>query len=206
MPRMTDDKNARLADIGRLIIGFCDRYLDEEYENFCMNLAIALSRKRKVDIRRGKSEQWAASIVYVIARLNFLYDKKNPVHVTVKDICDYFDVKKSTTGNKASQIEMLCDVNYGREEYCVEAIRDMFTFHETEDGFIVPKSLIDRQVNRLLATYGLLDEHDDDEEEKTPALSIEDQRKLEKERALDKAREKSVQKHKDENQIGLFDN
>jgi hypothetical protein len=203
MSDKSNDKKQRLAEISQLLINFCAEYLNEEYEYFCLNLANALSKKRKLEIRRGRAEQWAASIVYAIARLNFLFDKKNSDHITVDDICDFFDTKKSTTGNKATQIKKWCDVHYGREEYCIDEIRDMFTFYETEDGLIVPKSVVDREIDRLLASYGLLEENDEQKNE--PELSIEEKRKIEKEKASQKAIERAEKKHIDENQLGLFE-
>jgi hypothetical protein len=42
----------------------------------------------------GKIEIWAASIIYTIARLNFLFDKANGVYITPDIICDFFNTKK----------------------------------------------------------------------------------------------------------------
>ena len=86
---------------------------------------------------RSPSEQWAASIIYVIARLNFLFDPENEYFITADDICNFFNTKKSTTGNKATQIEKLCNLSMGAEGYCSEAIRDNFTFYETESEILI---------------------------------------------------------------------
>ena len=95
----------RLARIESLVRGFCGVHLDDEHETYCLKLFGTLCRKRKIDIRRGKEEIWAASIIYVIARLNFLFDKDNENSITADMVCNFFDAKKSTIGNKATQIE-----------------------------------------------------------------------------------------------------
>ena len=75
-------KRTKLVEIKGLISGFCEKHLNEEYQEYCHNLAEALVRKRRIDILRGKSPQWVASIIYAIARVNFLFDKNQEFHIT----------------------------------------------------------------------------------------------------------------------------
>ncbi len=100
-----------------------------------------LSRTRKLDITRGKKEIWAASIVYVIARFNFLFDKACNNFLTSDVICDFFNTKKTTTGNKATSIEKTLNIGIGDENYCTREIKETFSFVELPGGFIVPKNL-----------------------------------------------------------------
>jgi len=200
MSNSKNNQKEKLTEIKNLILGFCDEFLLDEYEDFFLNLAEALGRKRTLDLSRSKSEQWAASIIYAIARLNFLFDPDNLDHITTDDICFHFGTKKSTTGNKATQIEKMCDVHYGREDYCIEGIRDIFTFYETEDGFIIPKIVVDRQLEAMAGV------NTSDNNVVLPELSIEEKRKIEKQKELEKAREKADRARTDENQLGLFDN
>src|SRR3990172_4501453 len=137
-----NEKNQKLAEIKNLIHGFCEINLNPQFERYCFKLCDALGRKRKVDIRRSTTAQWAASIIYVIARLNFLFDHENEYNITAETICDYFQTKKSTAGNKASQIQKLCNLSMGAEGYCSEDIRDLFIFYQTESGFIIPKFMM----------------------------------------------------------------
>ena len=148
---MTDikaDNNTKVMEIKNLLHDFCEEYLNPEIEGYCFKLCDILGRIRKINILRSKSEQWAASIIYVIARLNFLFDQKNEYHITADDICNYFDTKKSTTGNKATQIEQICNLSIGEEGYCSEEITDMFTYYETEDGFIISKSMLNSLISK----------------------------------------------------------
>lgn len=144
METAKDAKNRRLAEIKHLIHGFCEEYLNPELEGYCLKLCDTLGRKRTLNISKSKSEQWAASIVYVIARLNFLFDKQNEYFITADEICDFFGTKKSTTSNKATQIEQSCGLSMGEEGYCSRRISDMFVFYQTESGFVIPKYVVDR--------------------------------------------------------------
>jgi hypothetical protein len=47
-----------------------------------LKLADKIGRMRKISIQRGRIEIWAAAIVYIIARLNFLFDPESEGHIT----------------------------------------------------------------------------------------------------------------------------
>lgn len=135
-----DEKAERLQEMKEQLQGFCQQHLNEELTGYVMKLCDKLGRKRTISITRGRPEIWAASIVYVIARLNFLFDKDNPLFLTPDTICGFFGTKKSTVGNKATQIEEACDIRLGEEGLCSPNITDVFTFYQTPEGFILPKS------------------------------------------------------------------
>lgn len=138
-----DEKIDTINKIEGMIHTFCQKHLNEEIEGYCMKLCGTLARKRKIDINRGKVEIWAAGIVYVIARLNFLFDKENKPYIPVDTIGNFFNTKKSTTGNKASLIMDVCNLGIGAVGYSSKAISDMFTFYQTPEGFIIPKSMLE---------------------------------------------------------------
>ena len=86
-----DDKKHRLAEIKELVASFCNQYLNEELTGYVMVLCDKLGRKRTLSITRGQPEIWAASIIYVIARLNFLFDQDNPYYLTADTIAEFFN-------------------------------------------------------------------------------------------------------------------
>ena len=101
-----------------------------------------MGREKTLNITSGKKEIWAAAIVYVIARLNFLFDREQEYFITADTICEFFGTKKSTVGNKATQIEKICNLQLGAEGLCSPEIADMLTFAVTPEGFILPKGAI----------------------------------------------------------------
>ena len=70
-------KDERLIEIKELVVSFCVEYLKDELQSYALKLCDTLNRKRKISITSGKKEIWAASIIYVIARLNFLFEPRN---------------------------------------------------------------------------------------------------------------------------------
>jgi hypothetical protein len=176
-----EEKIKKLDKIKSMIEDFCRNHLNDEYEGYAIKLFDFLSRKRRIDITRGKEEIWAASIVYVIARLNFLFDKADKNYITADLICDFFQTKKSTTGNKATQIEKECKLTMGAEGYCRDEIIDSLTFYQTADGFIVPKSMVQEVV------FEVATEEDEEEIRKFE----EERRKAKEQKELEKKRRRT---------------
>ena len=203
MSDIKDEKDVKLTEIKNLIHDFCEDCLNSEIEGFCSKLCDTLGRKRKINILRSTSEQWAASIVYVIARLNFLFDQDNEYYITADDICVFFETKKSTTGNKAKQIQKLCNLSIGADGYCLEKISDMFTFYETESGFIISKAMFDKQMNEVQQA----EEEDfvENRMRRETKESIMEKMQKEKQERLSVLKKKSEERKDNDNQLGLFD-
>ena len=201
-------KDERLKEIKELVFSLCDEYLNEELKVYILRLCDTLGRKRKISITRGKKEIWAASIIYVIARLNFLFDTENELFLSVDTICDFFGVKKSTIGNKATQIEKTCNLGIGAEGFCSPEISDALTFVELPNGLIIPKSMLPKP--RIMVEFA-----DEKEEEEFQKYMAERQHLKEREAAEKKARrteinrniaeDKKKKKKEQDKQISLFE-
>jgi uncharacterized protein DUF6398/SEC-C motif-containing protein len=113
-----DKKAERVEAIKTMLEDFGREELNPLYIDFAVKLLHKIARMRKLNIQRGHMEIWAAAIVYVIARLNFLFDPESDVSLSADMICDYFDTVKSTVGNKASLIQKTCDLYYGAKGFC----------------------------------------------------------------------------------------
>ena len=202
------EKTERLNEIKDLVLAFCEEHLDDELYGYALELCHMLARKRKLSISRGKKEIWAASIIYVIARLNFMFDPENEFFLSADTICDFFGTKKSTVGNKATQIEKACNLGLGAEGLCSPEISDALTLVELPNGLVIPKSMLPG----LDIVYELADEEESKELEKFMA---ERQRLKERKDAEKKARrteinrkiaENKKKKKKDnDKQLKLFD-
>ena len=202
---MTDDKMiVRSMEIKKLIQDFCSQYLNEEFEGYSLKLFEELASDKT--ITRGRKEIWAAAIVYVIARLNFLFDQEHEYFITADTLCDFFNTKKSTTGNKATQIIDILDIGLGSEGLCSKEITDMLTFHVTPEGFILSKNMI--QNHDLVVDFV-----DGKEAEELENYIAEKQRQRELIIAEKKARREDINrkiaeekmKKKYENQLNLFE-
>jgi len=143
-------KKEKTKELAELVESFCKRYFTGELTDCALKLCDKLGRIRKLDITRGKNEIWAASIVYVIARVNFLFDKANKNFITSDIICDFFDTKKTTTGNKATTIEKTLNIGIGDTNYCTNEIIESFSFVETPGGFILPQKMANDMVKEIV--------------------------------------------------------
>jgi hypothetical protein len=200
------EKSERVQEIKELVQAFCDRHLNEELAGYALKLCDTLGRKRILDVTRGSKEIWAAAIVYVIARLNFLFDRENDYFITADTVCDFFGTKKSTVGNKATQIEKACRIGMGAEGFCSPDISDMLTLVELPDGFVIPKS--------MLSDFEIVYEMADDKEAEEIKKFLEEKERIKEREAFEKkARRAEInrkiaeekKRKKEEKQLGLFD-
>lgn len=108
----------RVDVIKSLIQEFGVKHLNREYTAFALNLCDKISLTPDLDILRGHKAIWAAAIVQVIARLNFLFDTGSDLVLTPALICSHFKTVKSTVGNRASQIQKICGIAPGAKGFC----------------------------------------------------------------------------------------
>ncbi len=201
-------KDERLKEIKEFVVSFCVEHLNEELQSYALKLCDTLNRRRKISITSGKKEIWAASIIYVIVRLNFLFDSENELFLSADTICDFFGTKKSTVGNKATQIEEACNLGIGAEGFCSPEISDAVTLVELPSGFIIPKSMLSEP--EIVVEFA-----DEKEEEEFQKFIAEQQRLKEREAAEKKAQrteinrkiaeDKKRKKKEQDRQLNLFD-
>ena len=201
-------KDERLKEIKELVGSFCVEHLNEELQSYALKLCDTLGRKRKISITNGKKEIWAASIIYVIARLNFLFDTKNELFLSADTICNFFGTRKSTVGSKATQIEKACKLGFGAEGFCSPEISDAMTLVELPNGLVIPKSMLPK--SEIVVEFA-----DEKEEEEFQKYMAEQQRLKEQEAAEKKARrteinrkiaeDKKKKKKEQDKQLSLFD-
>jgi len=100
-----------------------------------------VGRKRTYVITGGKKEIWASAVVYVIARLNFLFDPANPNYLTADQICAFFGTKKSTVASRAGDIEKACKIRMGHEGLCDQRISDSLPLVKLSNGMVIPMNV-----------------------------------------------------------------
>ena len=193
------NKKQRLEEIKDLVLAFCEEHLDDELYGYALELCDILGRKRRISITRGQKEIWAASIIYVIARLNFLFDPESEFFLSADTICDFFGTKKSTVGNKATQIERACNLGLGAEGLCSPEISDALTLVELPNGLIVPKKMLPK----FDIVYEVASDEEAEEMERLLAEKKQKERSAAEERR--EQREAIKRKKKDDKQLSLFD-
>ncbi|MCA1660446.1 MAG: DUF6398 domain-containing protein [Verrucomicrobiaceae bacterium] len=114
-PRIPADRLARFEEVRGLLEAFAQQHLDDQLGGFALELWTRLCRRRRPDCVWGKPNVWAAAVAHVIARMNFLFDRSQPRHLTAGAICDFFQASKNTVSSKATEIERL--LRLGVEEF-----------------------------------------------------------------------------------------
>jgi hypothetical protein len=141
--KTAEKKNTEKVDaIGKMIEAFGHDKLNSTYTDLALKLCFRIARMRKLSIQRGRNEIWAAAILYVIARLNFLFDPENEINITSDELCAFFGTKKTTVSSKAGLIQKACDLYVGDTEFSSLEIANMFRIYETEEGLLIPGSMI----------------------------------------------------------------
>ena len=130
-----------------------------ELAGYVRKLWEQIGRKRNYVITGGKPEIWAGAVVYVIARLNFLFDRSNPNYLPPDVICDFFGTKKTTVSAKAAQIEKACRIRMGQEGLCSTDLSDSFTFVQLPSGMMLTKKIAKRN-GHPRRIHGYEDEED----------------------------------------------
>jgi hypothetical protein len=135
------NKQDRVEGIRDLIVKFGDTHLTPELKTYCLKLLDLLAKKRTCDITRGQIDIWASAIVLVIARLNFLFDKKGLIYLPVEKIYEYFGTKRGAVSLRAAEIEKVCKITIGHEGLCDQEISDQLSFIQLPNGMVMPKSM-----------------------------------------------------------------
>lgn len=89
---------------------FCAERLDAEYADLCRRLIATLARKRPTPLVRGAPRIWAAGVLYAVGRVNFLFDRSQPIHLGGDELATLTGVPKTTMANKARGICDLVDL------------------------------------------------------------------------------------------------
>lgn len=128
----------RFDVVATMLAGFGATHLDAELTGFTLELWQRICRRKSPDCLRGKPGVWAASVVHVIARMNFLFDRSQPVHLTFDTICNFFGVNKTTIGGKATGIEHTLRLRpHSEPGLCRSEFMESFTMVQLSNGIVL---------------------------------------------------------------------
>jgi hypothetical protein len=88
----------------------CTEHLDAEYARLARSLVARLARKRPSPLIRGDARIWAAGVLYVLAQVNFLFDRSQSPHMSSAELAAATGVKPTTMANKAAMINRLLNI------------------------------------------------------------------------------------------------
>src|SRR2546427_5551775 len=133
--RIPSDHLERFNEVAAVLHQFGQQHLDPELTGFALELWKRLCRRKTPDCLGGKAEVWAASVTHVIARMNFLFDHAQPVHLTFDTICGFFQTNKTTLGGKATDIERTLRLRQHNEPgRCRRKSLESYTIRQLSNG------------------------------------------------------------------------
>jgi len=161
-------------DIVALTDGFCAASLNDEYQQLCRAMAVALCQAGS-PVKRGKRASWACGIVYSVGWVDFLTDPSQEPRVKAEDIAKWFGVSMATMHNKSKVIREGLDLVPFDPAFCLRSRLDdnpLFWMIEI-DGFIIDMRYAPREMQIAAYENGLIpyipsDQPEDNENNRPP--------------------------------------
>ena len=138
--------------------GVCERHLNRDYRELARVMTAALARKRPSPLILGQPRTWAAGIVYVLGRVNFLTDRASYPHMTTADLCTAFGVSESSVHNKARVIEQALAIGPLDLRWMLPSLaeKNPLTWMAEMNGFIVDLRYMPREVQEVAFAKGMI--------------------------------------------------
>ncbi len=137
---------------------FCDQYLDDDYKQLCKKMILKMKRKRQIPFLSGRVNTWAASIIYALGQVNFLFDRDTKPYVSADDVANHFGVVKSTIGQKAKKIRDMFKMGYWDSEFATRSTAESNPLQNMVmvNGLIVPANMLEPEVQEELCRQGII--------------------------------------------------
>lgn len=136
---------------------FCNDLLNEEYQELCRRMAVAICQPGS-PVKRGKRASWACGIVYSVGWVNFLTDPSQEPHVRAEDIAEWFGIAVATMHNKAKLIRegldlIACDPDFSLPSRLKD---NPLVWMLEVNGFIIDIRLAPREAQVVAFEKGLI--------------------------------------------------
>ena len=148
---------ARFTDLVGLTDAFCDAHLNSEYKGLCREMAVAVCQKSSPALK-GKTEGWAAGIVYALGRINFLDDPSQTPHMKSTEIAEGFGVSVATMQAKAKVIREGLDLVPFHPDWCLPSKMDdnPLVWMLELNGFLMDIRMAPREAQVVAYEKGLI--------------------------------------------------
>ena len=142
-------------ELVQLTSGFCDRYLDAECGELAAKLVLKMKRKRDVPFLYGRTEIWAAAIIYALCQINYLFDTEVEPHTTRDQIAGHFGVSRSYVSQKAKGVRDMFRLKAWDPDFSTQEMLDSDPFTEIImiDGLLTPVHLMPAQLEEFVRKY-----------------------------------------------------
>jgi hypothetical protein len=145
-------------EITALTDAVCHDYLNDEYAMLARKMASALARKRPSPLERGRTDVWAAAVVYAWGNVNFLFDKSQVPHLRAEDLASIFGVSQKTAANKARQIRDILKIGRADPKWWLPSRmgKNPLAWLVMVNGLVVDARKLPKEIQEELARRGLI--------------------------------------------------
>ncbi len=143
--RIPTEKKPIHDEIAATLAAFGAEHLDPELTGYVLELWARVCRTSKLDPRRGRPGVWAAAVTHVIARMNFCYDRAQPVYLQLDTLSNFFGAAKTTLSAKASEIEKTLRIGHMEPGLCRRELVDSFTMVQLSNGMVMTLSMAKKE-------------------------------------------------------------
>ena len=139
LPKVPENVSITFNDICSIMAALCKEKLSDEYFHLGVELAAKIARKRLSPFLSGHPKTWAAGIIHALGLVNFLFDKSQPVHLTSKELSEWFDLGQSTISAKSKSIREMFDIHHMDPKWCLpsKVLDNPLVWMVAFDGYIV---------------------------------------------------------------------
>lgn len=156
--KVPESMQAMYNEITTISDAFCKEHLNKEYAELARKMTATLARKRPSPLVNGKAGPWAASILYTLGQVNFLFDKSQSPHMRADEMCKKLGISQQTASNRARQIRDLLDIFPMHPDWCLPALADEnpMIWILKVNGLMVDVRHMPREVQEIAYQKGLI--------------------------------------------------
>lgn len=127
----------RYDEIAQIIKVFCREKLNKEYEEYCLKLCAALSRKKPSPLVKGRAETWACGIIHAIGTVNFLFDKTQSPSIKQSELYEELGISQATGSKKSKEI------------------RDLMKMYQFDPKWTLPSKMEENPIAWMISVNGI---------------------------------------------------
>ena len=121
----------RYETVAGMIIPFCQKHLNADYENLCIHALQKLCRKRNEPMSTGRDNMWAAGIVYaicqnccVVGNDRYALLSRPKFRLSAEDISTAFGVSKGGMSERAKFIREELGITRNKAEWLAPELQE----------------------------------------------------------------------------------
>lgn len=137
---------------------FSHQHLNDEYALLARYATAALCRKRPSPLVNGYANSWACGIIYALGFVNFLFDKSQTPYINATDLCENFNISKSTGSAKSKVVRDALKMTQLDPNWCLPSKLDdnPMAWIIMLNGFAVDVRHLSRDIQEIAYQKGLI--------------------------------------------------